>query len=57
MKESVAHLGKRIIVQTAINPLGGKLRAGDLDARGCSLLRKRPGITMSVITVVSSMLL
>lgn len=57
MKESVAHLGKRIIVQTAINPMGGKLGAGDLDARGCSLLRKRPGITMSVITVISSMLL
>lgn len=55
MKEFVAHLGKRIIVQTAIKPKGGKLRAGDLDARGCFLLRNRPG--MSVIGIISSMLL
>lgn len=44
MKEFLAHLGKRIVVQRTIKPMVGKFGTGNLDARDRFLLGKRPGI-------------
>lgn len=44
MKECVALLQKRRIVWTAMKLMVGKVGIGDLDACGCSLFSKRPGV-------------
>lgn len=44
MKEFLAHLGEKRIVQTAMKPMVEKVGTNDLDASGGSPWRKRPGV-------------
>lgn len=44
MKEFLAPLEKRVIVLIAIKPMVGKAGNGNIDASGCALLRRRPGM-------------